>query len=210
MTNRTKLTILDDVNTCELMRKIDLPDTGFIFPADSVYQVIDTAIKFSEDTNDVAMTHEVDTISISAKCSLTDCKARAALIENLAAYIHDLVEMEEIRLIEKFLSNTFGTEVLIQTVLIDTFTAHVYFSYELPFSQYAFLADMLKSKTRQFNGDVTILDNLEVLTLEYTLDFQNFDGLNNLLPSAWKSIFDDVDKLKTVIAEVIRYNLNLD
>jgi len=191
------------------MRKIELPNTGFIFPADSVYQVIDTAIKYSEDTNNVAMTHEIDTISISAKCSLTDCKARVELIENLAAYIQDLLQVEEIRLIEKFLSNTFGTGVLIQTVLIDTFTAHVYFSYELPFNQYAFLADMLKSKTRQFNGDVTILDNLETITLEYTLDFQNFDGLNNLLPSAWKSIFSDVDKLKTVIAEVIRYNLNL-
>jgi len=192
------------------MRKIELPNTGFIFPANSVYRVLDNAIKYSPDTNNVAMTHEVDTISISAKCSIADCKARVALIENLVSYINDLVEVEEIRLIEKFLSNTFNTEVLVQFDSIDTFTAHIYFSYELPFNQYTFLADMLKSGTRQFNGDITILDNLEVLTLEYTLDFQNFDGLNNLLPSTWKSIFSDVDKLKTVIAEVIRYNLNLD
>lgn len=208
--NRTKLTILDDINTCELMRKIELPNTGFIFPADSVYRVLDNAIKYSPDTNNVAMTHEVDTISISAKCSIMDCKSRVALIENLVSYINDLLLVEETRLVEKFLSNTFNTEVLVQFDSIDTYIAHIYFSYELPFNQYTFLADMLKSGTRQFNGDITILDNLEVLTLEYTLEFQNFDGLNDLLPSTWKSIFSDVDKLKTVIAEVIRYNLNLD
>ena len=207
---RTKLTILDDVATCELMRKIELPDTGFIFPEESMYRVIDTAIKYSPDTNNVAITREIDTVSISAKCSILECKDRAALIENLAAYIHDLVEVEEIRLVEKFLSNTFGTEVLVQFDGIDTYIAHVYFSYELPFNQYALLAEILKSKTRQFNGDVTILDNLETITLEYTLDFQTFDGLNQLLASTWKNIFSDVDKLKTVIAEVIRYNLNLD
>ena len=208
--NRTKLTILDDINTCELMRKVELPNTGFIFPTDSVYRVLDSAGMYSPDTNNVAMTHEIDTISISAKCSIADCKDRAALIENLVAYIQGLLQVEETRLVEKFLSNTFNTEVLVEYDFIDTYTAHVYFSYELPFSQYAFLADMLKSKTRQFNGDVTILDNLETITLEYTLDFQTFDGLNNLLSSTWKSIFSDVDKLKTVIAEVIRYNLNLD
>ena len=210
MTTRTKLTILDDINTCELMRKIELPDTGFIFPEESMYRVIDTAIKYSEDTNNVAMTHEVDTISVSAKCSLMDCKSRVELIENLAAYIQGLLQVEKIRLIEKFLSDTYGTKVLVQYDFIDTYTAHVYFSYELPFNQYAFMMDMLKSPSRHFFGDMTILENIEVLTLEYTLDFQTFDGMNNLLRDTWNNIFSDVESLKSAVSEVIRYNLNLD
>lgn len=208
MTTRTKLTILDDINTCELMRKVELPNTGFIFPEESVYRVLDNAIKYSPDTNNVAMTHEVDTISVSAKCSIMDCKSRVALIENLAAYIQDLLLVEETRLVERFLSNTFNTEVLVQFDSIDTFIAHVYFSYELPFSQYAFLAETLK--TRQFIGETTVMDNLETITFEYTLDFQTFDGLNKLLHDTWNNIFSDVESLKSAVSEVIRYNLNLD
>jgi hypothetical protein len=207
--NRTKLTISNDVSTCELIRKIDFPNTGFIFPEKSVCSVLTSAGYYS-NTDDVAVTHEIDTITVFSKCSIADCKNRVELIENLAAYIHGLLLVEETRLVEKFLSNTFGTEVLVQYDFIDTYTAHIYFSYELPFSQYAFLADMLKSETRQFIGDRTVLDNLETITLEYTLEFQTFDGLNKMLPNTWNNIFSDVNKLKSVVENVIRYNLNLD
>lgn len=208
--NRTKLTISNDVNTCELMRKIDFPNTGFIFPEKSINWILTCAASYADNPNNVAITHETDTISVSSKCALSDCKSRVELIENLAAYIHDLLSVEETRLVEKFLSSTFGTEVLVQYDSIDTHIAHIYFSYELPFSQYAFLADMLKSETRQFIGDRTVMENIETMTLEYVLEFQNFDGLNKMLPNTWNNIFSDVDKLKSVIENVIRYNLNLD
>lgn len=208
--NRTKLTISNDVSTCELMRKIDFPNAGFIFPAESMNRVLTSAALYSDNPNDIAITHEIDTISVSAKCSIADCKNRVELIENLAAYIHGLLLVEETRLVEKFLSSTFGTEVLVQYDFIDTYTAHIYFSYELPFSQYALLADMLKSETRQFVGDSTVMENIETVTLEYILEFQTFDGLNKMLPDTCNNISSDIDKLKAAVSAAIRYDLNLD